>query len=159
MNRKEYFKNYNKLNKEKISKRMKGYYLDNKERILKRTKTYRLSHRKELRVYHNNRRKIDIEHKIICNLRSRLNKALKGFNKLETTTKLIGCSTYQLKKYLESQFKPGMSWNNYGSWHIDHIKPCANFDMTKATEQKKCFNYTNLQPLWALDNIKKSNKI
>ena len=52
-----------------------------------------------------------------------------------------------------------MNWNNIGKWHIDHIKPCKSFDLTKSDEQKKCFHYTNLQPLWALDNIKKGAKI
>jgi desulfoferrodoxin (superoxide reductase-like protein) len=62
---------------------------------------------------------------------------------------------------LEKQFKLGMNWDNYGrsGWHIDHIKPCASFDLTKKEEQLKCFHYTNLQPLWARENLIKSDKI
>ena len=66
-----------------------------------------------------------------------------------------------LKQHLESQFKDGMSWNNHGvkGWHIDHIKPCASFDLTDPEEQKKCFHFSNLQPLWWIDNLKKKDKI
>ena len=71
-----------------------------------------------------------------------------------------------LKQYLEKQFTKGMSWDNYGNpngdhtscWHIDHIKPCASFDLTQEDQQKECFHYTNLQPLWAIDNLKKGGK-
>ena len=73
--------------------------------------------------------------------------------------KLLGCSLDFLKQYLEFQFKKGMSWSNYGKWHIDHIKPCASFDLSKPNEQHKCFNYINLQPLWAIDNLRKKDKI
>lgn len=72
---------------------------------------------------------------------------------------MIGCSIEELKQYLEKQFKEGMTWDNYGEWHIDHIIPCAAFDLTKEEEQLKCFNYTNLQPLWAEENEKKGDKI
>lgn len=71
---------------------------------------------------------------------------------------LIGCSIEQLLEHLESQFQDGMTWDNYGEWHIDHIKPCAMFDFTKEEDQRECFHYTNLQPLWAEDNLRKSDK-
>ena len=62
-------------------------------------------------------------------------------------------------KYLENKFQKGMNWKNQGryGWHIDHIKPCSKFDLSDPDQQKKCFNYKNLQPLWAAENIKKSN--
>jgi len=69
--------------------------------------------------------------------------------------KLVGCSIDFLKQHLENKFKPGMSWKNYGKWHIDHIRPCASFDLRKPAEQKKCFHYSNLQPLWAKENLVK----
>ena len=83
-----------------------------------------------------------------------------GTSKSAATLELLGCSVEELKKHLENQFIKGMTWNNYGlhGWHIDHIKPCASFDLTKEEEQRKCFHYTNLQPLWAKDNLSKSNK-
>ena len=92
---------------------------------------------------------------------SRIRMALKNNYKSKSTMKLIGCSIKFLKNYLQKQFKKGMSWSNHGlyGWHIDHIRPCALFDLTKPSEQKKCFNYKNLQPLWAEENIRKGKKI
>jgi hypothetical protein len=92
---------------------------------------------------------------------SRIKTALKNNSKSLHTMELIGCSIKELKEHLEKQFKPGMTWNNHGlyCWHIDHIIPCCNFDLTKIEEQKKCFHYTNLQPLWAKENLTKNKKI
>jgi len=71
------------------------------------------------------------------------------------TIQSIGCSVNELKKWLELKFQEGMTWDNYGKWHIDHIKPCCKFNLADIDDQKKCFHYTNLQPLWAKDNRKK----
>ena len=71
---------------------------------------------------------------------------------------MLGCSISFLKIFLEAKFKEGMTWENHGEWHIDHIKPCASFNLLNDDEQKKCFNYTNLQPLWALENLSKGFK-
>ena len=100
-------------------------------------------------------------------LRSRLCSALKGKTKSKSTLKLLGFTILKLKQHLENQFKKGMNWSNYGNgwygmgmeeWHIDHIRPCASFDLSKPEEQHKCFNYTNLQPLWAKENLEKHIK-
>jgi hypothetical protein len=68
---------------------------------------------------------------------------------------MLGCTIEELWKHLEKKFKPGMTKENHGKWHVDHIIPCAIFDLSKPEEQIKCFHYTNLQPLWAIDNIRK----
>jgi hypothetical protein len=60
-------------------------------------------------------------------------------------------------QHLKDHFLPEMNWDNYGAWHIDHIRPCASFDLTDPEQQKQCFHYTNLQPLWAADNIRKAD--
>ena len=75
--------------------------------------------------------------------------------------KLVGCTLDELKNHLEKQFTKGMTWKNYNyrGWHVDHIIPCSSFDLIDPEQQKECFHYTNLQPLWGKDNIKKSNKI
>ena len=72
----------------------------------------------------------------------------------------IGCSIAELRAYLESQFKPGMTWDNHGvhGWHIDHIFPLCRFDLTNENDMKKAWHYTNLQPLWAKENLRKHDK-
>ena len=104
--------------------------------------------------------KIDPEFKMLCKLRSQVSSQIRKYKgkKCNSTVKLLGCSIKNFKKHMELQFKNGMTWENYGKWHIDHIKPCSLFDLTKPEDQRKCFHYTNLQPLWAKDNIVKGNK-
>ena len=74
---------------------------------------------------------------------------------------MVDCSVEKLKQHLESQFKEGMTWTNYGKngWVIDHIQPCVSFDLSKLSGQKKAFHYTNLQPLWEKVNLHKASKI
>jgi hypothetical protein len=97
-------------------------------------------------------------YRLAGNLRTRLYYVLKRDNikKTQHTFDLVGLEPEEFKKYIEKRFKKGMSWANYGAWHIDHEKPCADFDLTKVSEQKKCFHYTNLKPEWGLDNMKKN---
>lgn len=75
------------------------------------------------------------------------------------TMQLVGCTTAQLRAHLESMFQSGMGWHNQGQWHIDHIIPCASFDLSQPDQQAKCFHWTNLQPLWAKDNLAKSDSV
>lgn len=93
-------------------------------------------------------------------LRSRIRSALKGKGKSAFTKTLIGCNTEELWIHLESKFQPGMTRDNYGywGWHVDHIKPVVLYDMKNPEEQLKAFHYTNLQPLWAKDNLEKNSK-
>ena len=81
--------------------------------------------------------------------------------KKESVLNLTGCSIDFLKTYLEQKFTIGITWENYGKrgWHIDHIRPCSSFNMENLEEQKTCFHYTNLQPLWWRDNISKGDKL
>jgi hypothetical protein len=101
------------------------------------------------------RRDNDPKYRAAMSLRCRLYLAVK--EKKGKTMELTGCSVDELLKYLESKFTEGMSWENYGKWHIDHIKPCSSFKLEDLEEQKKCFHWTNLQPLWAIDNLKKGS--
>lgn len=96
--------------------------------------------------------------RITENLRRRTRAVLNGISKSKPMLNLIGCSKEELVIHLESMFTDGMSWENYGDWQIDHIKPCSLFNLNDKSEQEKCFHYTNLQPLWATDNKKKHNK-
>ena len=88
------------------------------------------------------------------------NSKQKNVNKNDFTQEFLGCSPTFLKKYLEKKFKSGMNWKNYGpkGWHVDHIKPLSKFNIENIEEQYKAFHYSNLQPMWAMDNLKKSNK-
>jgi excisionase family DNA binding protein len=98
--------------------------------------------------------------RIVSGIRSRMRLMLYSKVKAKTTMKLIGCSPEELRAHIEKQFLPGMTWDNYGrdGWSIDHIIPCAQFDLSIPDSQKVCFHYTNLQPLWHIDNIKKGKK-
>lgn len=107
-----------------------------------------------IRVSHRYRN--DVEFKIKHNLRSRLYKAIK-YGRQMGALQLLNCSIDELKVHLESKFQPGMTWDNYGKWHIDHIKPLASFDLTDIEQLKEACKYTNLQPLWAKDNMKKGS--
>ncbi len=149
---------YYPKNKERIQKTVKQWRIDNKEKDLVNRKRYRQKHKSQITKYARDKRKNDIEYRLVGNLRCRMRFSLKGCPKDTTTMKLVGCNSKELKEHLESQFIEGMNWNNYGEWHVDHIKPCAAFDLSDPIQQKECFNYTNLQPLWAKDNIRKSDK-
>lgn len=98
--------------------------------------------------------------RIVHRARTRIQCAVarQSTRKYQRTVTLLGCTPDQLIVHLEARFKPGMSWDNRGLWHIDHIKPCASFDLADPEQQKVCFHYTNLQPLWAGENMKKGAK-
>ena len=112
-------------------------------------------HRKQARLRERIRMKEDPLFRLKVRLRSRLRFALKKFPKAGTSERLMGCSWEELRAWLQVRFLPGMGWDNYGKWHVDHKRPCAAFDLSDPEQQKLCFHYTNLQPLWALDNIRK----
>lgn len=109
------------------------------------------------------RYRLDTEYRLQRILRSRLTQALddKRAFKWDTAFDLLGCSIDELMAHIQKQWKPGMSWDNYSreGWHIDHIIPCAAFDLTKPEEQCKCFHWSNLQPLWAKENLSKSDRV
>jgi hypothetical protein len=127
------------------------YYLDNKHKIMPRQAKYQ-----------RDKAKSDPEYKLAQMLRKRVWAALKNnyADKAHKTMDILGCSIPEYREHLESLFTAGMSWDNHSprGWHIDHIMPCAAFDLTDPKEQKKCFNYKNTQPLWAVDNLRKSAK-
>lgn len=106
--------------------------------------------------------KNNINIKLRVYLRARLGQILKpiGAKKSKHTMELVGCDIIFFRKYIESKFKPGMSWHNYryNGWHIDHIRPICSFNLTKEEDQVKCFHYSNLQPLWWWENLQKSGK-
>jgi hypothetical protein len=110
--------------------------------------------------YEKARKLVDPSFKLLKTLRSRLCSAIRNQNaiKSDKTMNLVGCSITFLRGYLEAKFTEGMTWENHGEWHIDHIKPCASFNLLDEQEQQKCFHYKNLQPLWAQENLSKGAK-
>jgi len=112
-----------------------------------------------MRKYLYERRRTNIQFKLRNRLRVKLITDLRRYNgsKSKSAIELLGCSIQFLRKHLETQFQHGMTWENWSihGWHIDHIKPCASFDLTKLSQQRICFHYKNLQPLWAKENIRK----
>lgn len=100
-----------------------------------------------------------INSRLYQRLGGRIYAALSGrASKSFRTAELTGCSIENLKLWLAQKFQPGMTWENFGEWHIDHIRPCSSFDLTCPQQQRHCFHYTNLQPLWARDNLRKGAK-
>jgi hypothetical protein len=140
--RKEYYKN--NLDKEReISKK---YYHKNKEKL-----------RRENNQWKNNKRKTDGFYRMKINLRHRLRDYLIGESRGKRTKDIVGLDKVEFKLYIQSKFVEGMSWDNYGKWHLDHIKPLCQ---AKDNEEALLLNhYTNLQPLWAEDNLRKNRKI
>jgi len=145
--------------------RARAYYEANREterararRFFEANPTYRLD-------YERARYETDEQWRIRKILRARLAAIVKrGMGKkLGSTLELLGCSLEEFRTHIESQWAPGMSWDNLGHvgdvWHIDHIKPCASFDLTDIDQQRACFHYTNLQPLWAEENQRKAAKL
>jgi len=119
-------------------------------------KKYKQKNLAKTRQRERDRYKNDLDFRIKKCLRSRLYQVVKF--KFSSVVKLVGCSLDELKSHLEKQFTNGMSWDNYGEWHIDHVRPCCSFDLADPEQQERCFHYTNLQPLWAKDNLAKGGR-
>lgn len=147
-------------NKETILTKKKEEHKKYKERNLSRSKNWYKNNKNKIMAKKKERRKSDPYYRLVCCLRNRILSALKGKNKSAKTMDLIGCSVEELWIHLEKKFTEGMTRDNHSfkGWHIDHIIPCDSFDLTSPEQQKICFHYTNLQPLWAKDNHSKGNK-
>ena len=156
----ETLKKIDKINREKTVNIDKLYNNNNLSESELRENVSKLNKQAERKRYKVKRFKNDINFRILHRLRARILLVLKGKKKLESSLNLLGCSPEYLKQHLELSFKDGMSWDNYGirGWHIDHIRPCASFDLSSLEQQKECFHYSNLQALWWYENLEKSDK-
>lgn len=145
----------------RILERQRKYRAKNRAKKNAQAKTYREANQEKVAAAklksYNKLRQNSTEFRLLCALRCRLRSAVKGIVKSARTIELLGCTVDALMVHLEKQFKPEMSWGNYGKWEVDHIKPCAAFDMADHGQQRACFHWSNLQPLWKLDNILKSD--
>jgi hypothetical protein len=173
--RKEYYKEYDKnrdknkikirqkinyeKNKEKIKEQVKEYNINNKEKIKEYNKTYRKNNKEKININNKNRKKINPLFKLMCNIRTRIRTSIikKGYTKQSKTYQILGCSYEDFKQHIERQFTKGMTWENQGQWHLDHIYPVS---LAKDEQELIRLNhYTNFQPMWALENIIKGKKI
>lgn len=137
----DYFKEYN----DKTAEKRKQWQKENRKRI-EETRRKRWEKYPEL--------------KLKARLRSYFWFQLKKSDsrKSDSSIKLLGCSIDEFKLHLEKKFTIGMSWNTYGMWHLDHIRPCASFNLSDPVQLAECFHFTNFQPLWAADNLQKGSK-
>jgi hypothetical protein len=155
----EKYEKYRDSKKEETKDYMKKYYNDNLDKrklYLEETKEER---RIKRNIFEKQKRESDPLYKIKIYVRNRIGFYLKKteISKKNTTFQLVGCSPLELKIYLEQKFINGMSWENQGKWHIDHIIPLSS--ATNEDGLYKLCHFTNLQPMWAIDNIKKGAKI
>ena len=156
-----------KIGKEEIYRRSQIQYKKNRLRYLQEKKVYFQNNKEKIYKSRKNRYKNNENFRLACRLRGRLNDAIRRNSKANSALVLLGCSIEELKTHLQSKWEDWMSWDNYGKgdrtydddwWVIDHIKPCAAFDMSNPEEQQKCFHFSNLQPLHWIENGKKGDK-
>ncbi len=140
--------------------RSKKYYSANRQKMIDNSARWAENNREKrnvrMRAWTNNRRGSDLNFRMSSNIRTRIWFALKrGTATSSRTLELIGCSVPEFRAHLEKRFKPGMTWENYGEWHVDHIRPCASFNLIDPEQQRRCFHFSNQQPLWEFENLSK----
>jgi hypothetical protein len=169
---KEKLKAYQLANRERIRATNTAYRLANKDKLNATNTVYRLANKEKLKAYRQSdkAKAYRLANKLCESLRGRCSALLKqagigkdiltGSKMTQHVINLLGCSIKEAAKHIELQFVEGMSWSNYNywTWHIDHIRPCSSFDLLDPAQQAECFHYTNLQPLWAEDNLAKGAK-
>jgi len=167
--KKAYLKEWAKANREYSSQWKKEWYQRNREAVLEQRRKYRAENKQVIKDrksrYQRERRINDPVYALTHCLRTRLRNAVKRQAGLKSvkSMELLGCSVPDFIIYLESKFEVGMTWDNYGlgekKWNIDHIIPCSLFDLSKPEHQKRCFHFSNQQPMWSVENSAKSNKV
>jgi hypothetical protein len=154
-------------NKEKTRKKWRDNYHKNRDKEAERGRIYRFKEENRLKMnawtreYLRRKKKIDPKWRALMTCKRRMWILFKsaGIKKNTRSAELMGIDRDGFYAYIESLWLPGMTWANRGirGWHIDHIKPCSLFDMTDPEQAKACWHYTNLQPLWWKDNLRKSD--
>ena len=158
--RKIYMAAYYATNRKKMGISKAAYRATHREERKVSNAAYYLAHREKIEAYKTNKIKNNLKYRLACYLRCRLGKALKGNYKTGSAVRDLGCTIEEFKKYIESKFQSGMTWENYGKggWHLDHIIPVSSFDLSDPAQFRECWHYTNYQPLWAADNLSKGIK-
>jgi hypothetical protein len=155
---KEYTKNYHRNNKDKVKAANKRYRKKNHDKFRERARanSKKESYKARKREYNKNRRKTNPQFMLACRARTCQKRFIK--KKPDHTNNILGCTWAEFEAYIASKFLPNMGWHNQHLWHIDHIKPLSWFDLEDEQQYKEANHYTNLQPLWATDNLKKGNR-
>jgi hypothetical protein len=149
---------YRAKNHEKVKESKKLDYAKKRSARLAAMKQYQAENLHLRREYQRQRKASDPAYQLKRRLGNRINEFIRHPTKCSSTMKLIGCDLDWLMAWLEIQFKPGMNWRNYGpKWVVDHVRPCASFELTDPHQQRLCFHFTNLQPLWAPENQAKGS--
>ncbi len=151
-------------NREKVKARAAAWNAANPGKVKASISKWKAQNREHVREYHAvytaGRKASDPSFDVVTRLRIRLIKCLsRSGARTAPTMQLVGCTREELVAHIEAQFLPGMTWENRSEWHVDHIRPCASFDMLDPEQQRACFHYTNLQPLWAADNLRKGARL
>lgn len=149
-----YSREYNRNNSDLLKQKKRRYYANNKDKWVQRREARRDEIREYNRVWQAHKYHNDPIFRLKAVLRSRLQNISNGRH-AGSAVRDLGCSVEQLKRWIEQQFQYGMTWDNYGQWHIDHIVPLSSFDLTQNPKVKKACHWFNLQPLWAQDNLSK----
>lgn len=151
---------YHDGRKPKKAKADKAWRLKNYAKCRAREKAYQIANKEKRRAYEAARRATDPCYLILTRLRARLRSLVRHgrLTSSKGSLRLLGCTLPQFMAHIESKFLPGMSWQNRNLWHIDHLEPCSSYDLSNEIERQRCFHWSNLQPLWRADNIRKLNK-
>lgn len=150
---------YYAANREEGKTKRAAYYAAHREEKKTYDVTYRAEHQKEINALRKVRRRIDNQFRIACNLRSRITKAVRDGQKAGSAVRDLGMSIPEFEVHIESLFTSGMSWKNYGKWHLDHITPLTSFDLTDREQFLKAAHWSNYQPLWAEENARKGDRL
>lgn len=165
--KKDYQRKWRLRNKDKIA----SYKLKHRKKEIQYNRWYNLTHKSEYKkycevhreeirqyrkVYRREKIRTDLSFKIAARLRTRLYNAIKQNGKIGSAVCDLGCSIEDFKVYIASKFIDDMSWNNYGRWHLDHVTPLSSFNLNDRQQFLVACHYTNYQPLWAIDNLRKN---
>jgi hypothetical protein len=161
------YREYYRKNSKKVKQKSKEYYKKNVEERAEYKRNYQQNNKEKInkysREYQRKRSKEDVKYKLALRLRGRLKSAVQGNFKKGSAVKMLGCSIDEFKEYIEQQFKPGMTWDNWAhdGWHLDHIIPllASEIDLEKHEDQLIVCNWRNYVPMWAGENLSKGNKM
>lgn len=147
---------YRERKQDEVQITKRKYYQKHQDKYVSYAREYRKTNKELIKQRYAD----NSQSRISRNLRKRIFVAVRKESKNTSSMQLTGCSRQHLIEHLQSMFRPGMSWQNYGKngWHVDHRLPCKMFDLTKECEQRLCFNWSNLQPLWSHENLEKGGK-